>query len=318
MLQEETFCAVNRSRKTNQHFTWALMGINEPTQEDASKSNRYFHHLLLMSSIVMLVVACLLNSPKRGQPQDVQGYHDLLSGWDIYDNGNKSGLDEGNCNIKKVQYISNEEFLFEYAFEKPVIFVNVTDNTDFQKLCTRNALMEKYGNNTITISTANTHSYRKVQMTLEQYLSNDMKPQPLDKLGKDTLYFFGNNNYSEWDDLFSSYLQPPFSLPGKTAVYSFGIAGPGTGVPFHFHGPGFAEVVHGAKRWFLYPPGEPPVFDPDENIFSWVLHKYPTLKSDERPFECTIKPTEILYFPDKWWHATLNLKSSVFISTFLG
>ena len=24
-------------------------------------------------------------------------------------------------------------------------------------------------------------------------------------------------------------------------------AGPGTGVPFHFHGPGFAEVIFGRK-----------------------------------------------------------------------
>jgi len=24
-------------------------------------------------------------------------------------------------------------------------------------------------------------------------------------------------------------------------------AGPGTGVPFHFHGPGFAEVIYGRK-----------------------------------------------------------------------
>lgn len=27
---------------------------------------------------------------------------------------------------------------------------------------------------------------------------------------------------------------------------------------------------------------------------------------------------QVLYFPDRWWHATLNLDTSVFISTFLG
>lgn len=25
------------------------------------------------------------------------------------------------------------------------------------------------------------------------------------------------------------------------------VSGPGTGVPFHFHGPGFAEVIYGRK-----------------------------------------------------------------------
>lgn len=79
---------------------------------------------------------------------------------------------------------------------------------------------------------------------------------------------------------------------------------------------------------------------------------------EERPLECTIRPGEVspalapcpphpavkhraaplptsppppappgtpavlslqvLYFPDRWWHATLNLDTSVFISTFLG
>lgn len=28
-------------------------------------------------------------------------------------------------------------------------------------------------------------------------------------------------------------------------------------------------------------------------------------------------PDQVLYFPDRWWHATLNLDPSVFISTFL-
>lgn len=28
-------------------------------------------------------------------------------------------------------------------------------------------------------------------------------------------------------------------------------------------------------------------------------------------------PIQVLYFPDRWWHATLNLDTSVFISTFL-
>lgn len=27
---------------------------------------------------------------------------------------------------------------------------------------------------------------------------------------------------------------------------------------------------------------------------------------------------QVIYFPDRWWHATLNLDTSVFMSTFLG
>lgn len=89
----------------------------------------------------------------------------------------------------------------------------------------------------------------------------------------DTLYFFGDNNFTEWAPLFQHYRPPPFRLLGTTPAYSFGIAGrcsfqtdlgeariyfvhqlfttdptgAGSGVPFHWHGPGFSEVIYGRK-----------------------------------------------------------------------
>ncbi|VDM70413.1 unnamed protein product [Strongylus vulgaris] len=43
----------------------------------------------------------------------------------------------------------------------------------------------------------------------------------------------------------------------------------GTGVPFHFHGPVFAEIIYGSKRWFLYPFEERPEFEPDHSTLEW-------------------------------------------------
>ncbi|NWT35159.1 JMJD8 protein, partial [Cardinalis cardinalis] len=134
----------------------------------------------------------------------------------------------------------------------------------------------------------------------------------------DTLYFFGDNNFTEWGPLFQHYVPPPFRIPGTSPAYSFGIAGSGSGVPFHWHGPGFSEVIFGRKRWFLYPPDRTPHFHPNETTLAWLQHTYPTLPPAQRPLECTLHPGEVLYFPDRWWHATLNLDTSVFISTFLG
>ena len=33
--------------------------------------------------------------------------------------------------------------------------------------------------------------------------------------------------------------------------------------------------------------------------------------------ECTVDEGEAIYFPNMWWHATLNLDESVFISSFV-
>jgi len=222
------------------------------------------------------------------------------------------------CNIERRERPSQSEFLHEYAFRIPVILTGVSDNTHFQSLCEKDRLLEDHGNKTVTLSTANTYSYDKVRMSLRDYMKHSFDPQPVDKSGPDTLYFFGNHNFSEWDSLFEHYVQPPYYLPHKTAALSFGVAGEGTGVPFHFHGPGFSEVIHGKKRWFLMPYENRPVFDPNKTTLKWVLEDYAMLKEGDKPYECVIKPGEVLYFPDKWWHATLNVEPSVFISTFLG
>lgn len=99
---------------------------------------------------------------------------------------------------------------------------------------------------------------------------------PPPSLLADTLYFFGDNNFTEWASLFRHYSPPPFGLLGTAPAYSFGIAGErcsglgrseaseggykmawspgahnptgaGSGVPFHWHGPGYSEVIYGRK-----------------------------------------------------------------------
>ena len=82
-------------------------------------------------------------------------------------------------------------------------------------------------------------------MTLSKYINQMMKPQSLRVKGNETFYWFGDNNYTEFASLFSAYHPPKYSLPDTLPAYSFGVAAAGTGVPFHWHGPGFAEVRDG-------------------------------------------------------------------------
>lgn len=165
---------------------------------------------------------------------------------------------------------------------------------------------------------------------------------------------------TEWNSLFQHYQSPPYVLPHTNGAYSFGIAGqraihffplsciaqfifryligsrvsheshwtllspgPGTGVPFHWHGPGFAEVIYGKKvkdewsifhlhhtntaqsvaslkdlllftqRWFFYPPRQEPHFDRNRTTLSWVTEVYPNLPEEEAPLECIIRPGEV-------------------------
>ncbi|KAL4240024.1 Cupin superfamily protein [Mactra antiquata] len=269
---------------------------------------------------------------KRGWPvtgvvllflTDLYGYEDsyvYTGGWDV----DKESMiaQPGPCNIDIIDVqthrFSQEDFIENYAYKKPVIIRRATNNKKLQDMCTKDKLLQRYGDHVVRLSSANTHSYRKRDVTLNHYVEEIMKPQTLDMLGNETFYWFGDNDYDKFSELFDTYIPPPFDLPSMTGVYSFGLAASGTGVPFHFHGPGFAEVIIGRKRWFLYPPDKQPNFNPDKTTLHWLKEEYNNLSLEEKPLECTMSEGEAIYFPDRWWHGTLNIDTSVFISTFLG
>ncbi|XP_067563300.1 jmjC domain-containing protein 8 isoform X1 [Pseudorca crassidens] len=225
--------------------------------------------------------------------------------------------EEERCTVERRADLSYAEFVQRYAFSRPVILQGLTDNSRFRDLCSRQRLLALFGDSVVRLSTANTYSYQKVDLPFQEYVEQMLHPQDPFSMGNDTLYFFGDNNFTEWASLFRHYSPPPFSLLGTIPAYSFGIAGAGSGVPFHWHGPGFSEVIYGRKRWFLYPPAKTPEFHPNKTTLAWLRDTYPALALSARPLECTIHAGEVLYFPDRWWHATLNLDTSVFISTFL-
>ena len=176
----------------------------------------------------------------------------------------------------------------------------------------------------MTLSTANKNSYQKRRATFREYATTMCAPQRAAATGVGSLYMFGDNDYTAWDALFSTYARPT-QYYSKHATLSFGVGGSGSGVPFHTHGPVFAEVLYGAKRWFLKAPGPEPAFDPDGSSLRWLLDVYPGYAArefrdpgDPAPIlECVVRRGEFLYIPGWWHHATLNIGQTVFMSVFV-
>jgi len=236
-----------------------------------------------------------------------------------YWNRTRRDMSDGPCNIPRINAkdVSQEEFLQKYAHHTPVLIEGGDDNLDFRRMCQRGNLLQSWGDATVKLSSANTYSYGTKDVTLRHYIETMITPQNLNTLANETYYFFGYNDMDEWKEFFDAYRLPPYELPAHTHALSFGLAGPGSGVPFHFHGPGFAETLHGRKRWFLTPHHVQPEFNPNKTTLQWYVEDYERIVSEIDLYECTISPGEIIYFPDRWWHATLNLDTAVFISTFL-
>eukprot|EP01090_Pellita_catalonica_P019448 TRINITY_DN6636_c0_g1_i1.p1 TRINITY_DN6636_c0_g1~~TRINITY_DN6636_c0_g1_i1.p1 ORF type:complete len:318 (+),score=32.49 TRINITY_DN6636_c0_g1_i1:37-990(+) len=244
---------------------------------------------------------------------------------------------EAECKIDRISFIYNEEthayenadaiielFRQQYENKAPVILsrgVSSRNRGIIHHSC-KNALLDRFGDQEIILSTANTHSYRKERMDLEQYISQFMTNQSyftLDNTGASSFYHFGDNDYDAWEDLFDLY-HPPLEIlsTDSPSTYSYGLGTSGSGVPFHKHGPVFAEVLHGAKRWFLAKPDVELDFDPDGTSLRWLhaeLQKNPQHRSKDI-YDCICYIGDVLYIPDSWWHSTLNIGDAVFISTF--
>ena len=145
-----------------------------------------------------------------------------------------------------------------------------------------------------------------------------MFPQSLNKTGRASLYHFGDNNFEEMQTLFDKYEYPKKYLKLVTRKgFTFGLAGTGTGVPFHTHGAVFAETIYGRKRWFLSEPNKSPKFDKDENMLTYFRGVYSNLSTKDKPLSCVCDVGDLIYVPSNWDHATLNIGQIVFVSIFL-
>lgn len=239
--------------------------------------------------------------------------------------GTNRDQQEGPCLIERVLWddMTTERFESEYKEQKPVIIVTGLDyNIKLRAAVDREPLLAEYGDMVVSLGTAESYTGRRsIQVPFRKYIEEMVPvPQTLDSLGNETFYLFGSNQGERFPELMSAYRLPPFegmTTPGQYTTLSFGLAGRNTGVPFHGHGPGWSEVLHGRKRWFLYPKGEKPPFDPDQSQWQWLQEVYPTLSTKQKPIECTIFPGEQLYFPTWWMHAVLNLDDyTSFVSAF--
>lgn len=94
------------------------------------------------------------------------------------------------------------------------------------------------------------------------------------------------------------------------------IGGSGSGVGFHRHAAAFQAIFHGWKRWLFYGPDQSPPggIHGGWPIFDWLREVYPSLKGESMPRECIQKPGDLMYIPEAWYHATINLADSVAVS----
>ena len=227
--------------------------------------------------------------------------------------------------------------------KRPVIFLRTNASAqamaDLAMRTARDYLLAMHGEEEVVVASSNRYSRKKVRTTLGEYVlsfseQEDEEPAEVGKKPRgasavDRPYLFGDNHGPLWDDLAGRYPFPPCRHCEHAGLATFGLGGENSGVTFHTHGPGFAEVVHGAKHWFLYPPDSlVPGLADELTMEEWFTEHYMTRQTRTHTvedngggdglYECEIHPGEVLYFPNHWEHGTLNTGAfNVFVSLFL-
>ncbi|KAK7479236.1 hypothetical protein BaRGS_00029484, partial [Batillaria attramentaria] len=96
----------------------------------------------------------------------------------------------------------------------------------------------------------------------------------------------------------------------------FFLGATGTGLEFHAHNDARNGVVFGMKRWFLYPDNR----CPPGGIPKWYEHIYLSQKltEEEKPLECVQEAGEIIYIPEGYWHAVINIGDTIGMTLLAG
>jgi hypothetical protein len=241
------------------------------------------------------------------------------------------------CDIRRVYLAAGDLWsrgmLETRGLTEPVIFVtDANRQRELAELVSIENLLENYGSSPVELRSSNSYSKDIHKVMLSEYIRDlPTAAAQTDGLSNETFYLFGGSTGELWDKVEESYVLPGCKHCAAAGAVIPGLGGYHSGVAFHFHGPGFSEVIHGAKRWFLYPPkpveqgaqsssGLAPGFHPDMSVAQWTADVYSYFEEDSaaKPLECVIRPGEILFFPDRWVHGIMNVEDYVFfVSVFL-
>jgi len=225
------------------------------------------------------------------------------------------------CTIDAVEAttMTPELFTSTYRHKRPVLLRNDSSNKATQRLVAdRQAFLKAFGSASIGYGSQQDLSINgqgqegmKVSQLLESEAWKDFGS------GRRSQYAFDRGFLERNSLLRESIARPPY-LPNEFSRLMFGIGPSGSGLSFHYHQEAWNQLALGGKHWMLYEPGSMPQPEgecPGEVHLDWLTKVWPKLKGTPRaPHECVQRPGDVLYLPEGWWHATLNLGDTIAVS----
>lgn len=229
------------------------------------------------------------------------------------------------CDVDQVmpEELTPELFVRKYSLKRPFILRNTTQNVAAREFfADRCRILDLYGNVPVDLGdpfSLVVYGEPSSTMSLRQYLDT-----PFDI--SSPLYFFDKHGgWTKHLGELQSILETPAVVQlqprGHERPIQFAVGKSASGIGLHAHHDAWNQVLFGAKRWTIYPGspgGVPPEagYNPTEHHLQWLHDVYPKIKDDEStaPMECVQYAGDMIYVPEGWYHATVNLGDTASIS----
>lgn len=253
-----------------------------------------------------------------------------------------AALDTDQCDIERISAadFNRDRFEREFRGQKPVVVEGLGQSEKWPAFerWQRAELLERIGNATVSIreiSSRDSLIHQKngaggtESTTLREYVQQSFDQSMLRVSAKSSLENIKTQNYqldpkflqADGISLTDDFHTPAAFMSLEDGEYTppfFFLGTRGSGVAFHRHGEVWNAVVHGRKRWFLYPKewhSRVLGIDPDLAIdgLGWFKTFYRSVANNTKiaPLECATGPGDVLYLPRYWHHATVNVEDSV-------
>ena len=230
-----------------------------------------------------------------------------------------TSLTEDKCGFDVVKDIDGDDFLYEYlTLQRPVIVRDAMKSKGIKNLLRkwqRDQFVKEYGKlifKEVAVPYVETFGYGNSTNKSTNLKDFVAKMDKLFQMGvngypSQPFYIFGAIQHDS--PLLDEFILPSILDPELTHVsisqIQFYIGPALSGAPSHFHSNGWNILIYGKKRWFLYPPTE--AFYSRQHVWSWWRQQ----PKPTGAMECIQYPGDLVFVPDLWGHAVLNLRESV-------
>ena len=101
-------------------------------------------------------------------------------------------VEAGPCHLPILdgRTLTNADFLRSYAYQRPFVVRDASNQNIFRALCQRERILADWGDREVVLSSANSYSYDKRTVSFRHYCDHVMTPQKLKTLANGTLVFF--------------------------------------------------------------------------------------------------------------------------------